>query len=216
MRRDSSAIEPVKIGGGAGFAGCSGGSGSELCPVLTGCFEGLTSQASSSKLAVVLFFLGGGGAAAKGVNAESDGDAIFFSLLFGFKLSASTTSLLWIGGAGRPFRVLLRRAPPGPEKRPPPSLGDRGASPSSVSPLLLTFRSFDLLRLNFVSRYFMTRKISPSLRPNVRNTEAFISGNIVSSIKSLWKLNAYRSQLYGLTPVFRKKSNQSYFSGPLG
>lgn len=151
----------------------------------------MTSHASSSNL--TLSFLGGGGADANDVVTDSVGVA-FLSLPLCFKLSASTTSLLWTGGAGRPLRVLFLKVPPGPEKRPPPvSLGDSGASPSSSSTLLLTFRSLDLFRLNFVSKYFMTRRTSPSLRPSVRRTDAVISGSIVSSIESLWKLKAYLS-----------------------
>ena len=91
-----------------------------------GVFEGLTSHASSSKPRVSFF--GGGGAVSDGVGTASDLDFAFSSSFSRcLNVLASTTSLLCTVGAGRPLRVLFLSAPPGPEKRPPPS-------PSGVCP----------------------------------------------------------------------------------
>ena len=148
------------------------------------CLDGFTSQASSSKPPLVLLS-GSGGAEAIGVDTDSAWSSIFFSVPFCLKLSASTTSLLWTAGAGRPLRVLFLKVPPGPENSPPPLLlGESGLSLSPDSPFL---------RLNLLSRYFITLRISPSLRPNVRRTSGVISGRLVSSIESLLKLKVYRS-----------------------
>ena len=110
------------VAGGASAGFCDG-----CC---AGCFEGLISQALSSK--PLASFSGGAGARAKGVSIRS----LAFSSLasFSFNMLASTTSSLCTAGAGRPLRVLFLRAPPGPEKRPPPTLsGD--VAPSLISAL---------------------------------------------------------------------------------
>lgn len=114
---------------------------------------------------------------------------------------ASTTSSFCTAGAGRPFRVLFRSAPLGPEKRPPlVPTGEVVPLPSSSalitsSPAKLTFLSFDLrpVRPYFESKNLVTRITSPSLRPKVRKTDGVMSGSTVSSMESLLKLNAYRS-----------------------
>jgi hypothetical protein len=104
--------------------------------------------------------------------------------------------------------VLLRRTPPGPEKRPPPF-----SSPSSMTVLFpkLTDRlSPAPVRPYLLSRNFVTRKMSPSLRPSVRKSLSVISGRFSSPIWSPLNARAYRSQIWGFTPHWRKKSNQSY------
>lgn len=168
------------------------------CTALEASFDGFTSQmASSSNPRLSLF--GGAGAEAKGV--ETDFNLAFVSSSCDFpcfRASASTTSLLWIAGAGRPFRVLFRRAPPGPENKPPVVFGDVATSwsPSTPSPSpKLTFRSLDdaPVRENLLSRYFITRRISPSFKPKVLKTAGVMSGRTVSSIESRLKLNAYLS-----------------------
>lgn len=65
-------------------------------------------------------------------------------------------------------------------------------------------------RPNFFSRNFMTRKLSPSFNPNVRRSSGVISGIFSSPISSLLNAAAYLSQICGLTPQARKKSNHSY------
>lgn len=110
------------IAGGASAGFCAG-----CC---AGCFEGLISQALSSK--PLASFFGGAGAWAKGVSVRSF--AFSSRASFDFNILASITSSLCTGAAGRPLRVLFLRAPPGPEKRPPPALsGD--VAPSVISAL---------------------------------------------------------------------------------
>ena len=173
------------VAGGASAGFCDG-----CC---SGCFEGLISHALSSK--PLASFFGGAGAWAKGVSVRS----LALSLLasFSFNILASTTSSLCTAGAGRPLRVLFLRAPPSPENRLPPTLS-RDVAPSLISalaPSTIWRRVFFNLpvRPNLVSRYFITRSISPSLRPKVRNTGAVISASTFSSIESFEKLNAYLS-----------------------
>lgn len=172
----------------------AGGASAGFCDdCCAGCFEGLISQALSSK--PLTSFFGGAGAWARGVSVRS----LVFSLRasFDFNILASTTSLLCTGAAGWLLRVLFLRAPPGPEKRPPPALSGDVAPPviSALAPSTRLSRvNFNLpVRPNLVSKYFITRNISPSLRPNVRNTGAVISGSTFSSIESFEKLNAYLS-----------------------
>lgn len=165
---------------------------------ILGFFEGLTSQASSSKPFVGLF--SGFDTDANGVCSErSFSDFSAFALCL--KVAASTTSSFCTAGAGRPFRVLFLSAPPGPENSPPLApLGEVDPLPPSSafvisSPLKLTFLSFDLapVRPYFESKYLVTLRISPSFRPSVRKTVGVISGSILSSMESRLKLNAYLS-----------------------
>lgn len=109
----------------------------------------------------------------------------------------STVSVFCTVGAGLPFLVLLRSAPPGPENRPPSSV--------SAVPFVA-----GRLRSNFSSRFFMTRRISPSLSPSVRNSVGLTSRRFSSPIWSRENADAYLSQICGLTPHCKKKSNQSY------
>ncbi len=108
------------VAGGASVGFCE-----DCC---AGCFEGLISQALSSK--PLASFFGGAGAWAKGVSLRS----LAFSSVasFSFNILASTTSSLCTAGAGRPLRVLFLRAPPGPEKRPPPALS------GDIAPFLIS------------------------------------------------------------------------------
>lgn len=125
--RERSSSDPVRVGccGGALAAGVGAAVGSRL-DCCAGVLEGLTSHASSSKPRVS--FLGGGGADSNDFGTPSDpGFAFSSSISLCLNVLASTRSLLCIVGAGRPLRVLFRRAPPGPEKRPP-------ASPSEACP----------------------------------------------------------------------------------
>ena len=156
---------------------CGSGLGAVAGLGVADCFAGLTVQASFSNPG--RSFCGGGGPA----SSSSP-----FSLLL--KALSSTTSLLSRAGAGRPFRVLFRKAPPGPENRPPPISGDPPLSAAEDVSMrfLLRIMACLLLRLYFVSRYFVIRRMSPSLRPRVRKTEGVISGRIDSSIESFLKL----------------------------
>ena len=190
--------DPVNVGccGGALVAGVGAAEGSWL-DCCTGFLEGLTSHASSSNPRVSFF--GGGGTVSNGVGTAS-GLGFAFSSPFSLCLNllASTTSLLCTVGAGRPLRVLFLSAPPGPEKRPPPSPSG-ACPPSSYVRLAATERNVEdqtediPVRPNLESKYFITRSISPSLRPSVRNTDGLISPRTFSSIESLLKLKAYLS-----------------------
>lgn len=116
---------------------------------------------------------------------------------------ASTVSFVWIVGAGRPFRVLFLKAPPGPENNPPAL----PPSPSWPSPEL-TLRLF--ARPYLLSRNRITLIISPSRIPSVRSTVASTSGRTLSSMESFWKICAYRSHKPTATSQERKNWNQSY------
>lgn len=124
-------------------------------------------------------------------------DVFAGSSLFGLNASMSTTSFVWTVGAGLPLRVLFRSAPPGPENKPPSAPLALPSPPSPFLPYLL-------------SRNFITRRLSPSFRPNVRSNGGWTSGKISWPISSAAKARAYFSQICGLTPHCRKKSNQSY------
>ena len=143
----------------------------------------LTPQASSSN---PLWTFSLGGADVSGV-ARASGGGLLVSL-FSSNAFASTTSFVWTVGAGRPLRVLFFNVPPGPENKPPaePLVS---SSPLVSSPAKLTFLNLDFepVRLYLMSRYFMTRRMSPSFRPKVRRTSGVISGNTLSSIESRLK-----------------------------
>lgn len=83
---------------------------------VAGCLGCLTSQASSSNPPSTGF------SDAAGVEEVSTCSCGLVPSFCSNTLG-STTSPVWTAGAGLPFRVLLCRAPPGPEKRPlgPPS-----------------------------------------------------------------------------------------------
>ena len=132
--------------GGSGFGGSGMGAGVATGGALAsgaGVFEGLTFQASSSNPDTPECV----GAEVSGVAVASAGCAFLEgSSEACLNASGSTTSLVCTAGAGLPFLVLLRRAPPGPEKSPP--------SPPFVvaSPLV----SAVLCLLNLLSRYFLS------------------------------------------------------------
>lgn len=166
----------AEAGAVAATAGAADAGGAEVA----GCLGCLTSQASSSNPRSTGF---SGAAGVEGVSGCSCGlDASFCSNTLG-----STTSPVWTAGAGLLFRVLLCRTPPGPEKRPlgPPS----SPLPIISSPPKLTFRALDLepVRPRVVSKYRITRRISPSLRPRVRRFSGVISGRTLSSMESRTK-----------------------------
>jgi hypothetical protein len=176
-KMDSSLMEPVRAGGGgadaatvAAGAGAEAGGGFEAAEagVDAGCLGGLTSHALSSNPAI---FFSGGGADARGVGVASTG-LLTASSVFCSKAFGSTTSLVCTGGAGRPLRVLFLRAPPGPEKRPP-------SSPFSK---LTPFLEDSPVRPYLLSRCFVTRRMSPSFTPSVRNNFSVISGIFSSPI----------------------------------
>ena len=158
----------------------SGGAAAGDC----GFLDGFTSQASSSNPRLSL--AGGGGA---GAESESCLPLLTSPFSFGLKAFSSITSLLSTAGAGRPFLVLFLRAPPGPEKRPPlgPSAVARSDAMNFGQIVDLKLAGKDSLpdRPYLVSKYFMTRSLSPSLKPSVPRTEGVISGNMFSSIESL-------------------------------
>jgi hypothetical protein len=115
----------------------------------------------------------------------------------GDKIDPSTSPTCLPPAAGRPLReVLFRSAPPGPLENKlsflspgavTRSTSDKSAFSSSSSTIssppnrTLFFRPA-VLRPNFSSNRFITRRISPSRTPNVRSVCAFISGRIDSSI----------------------------------
>jgi hypothetical protein len=174
VSRESSCIDPVSwacLGAGAGSgaraAGCGVGSGAFLA--------GFTLHASSSKPVAGLD--GAEAAAAWGAAAVGD-DVLPSESVCDENALGSTTLLVSTGGAGRPFLVLFRSVPPGPENRPP-----------SLSSAPLTF----LVRPYLVSRNLITLMISPSRRPRFRRTLASTSGRTLSSIESLEKAWAYLS-----------------------
>lgn len=168
--------------------GCAGvdwggllGAGS--CAADVGCFDGFTSHASSSN-PLCTFSLGG--AEAKGVALDSGGGDLVLSLGCS-KAFASTTSLTTRFDSGLPFRVLFRSVPSAPENK---LLAEPFAPTVSPSPFSVALA---FLRLEFfasrpyrLSKYFITRKISPSFTPRVRRTSGVISGRLPSSIESLF------------------------------
>lgn len=156
------------------------------------CFDGFTSHASSSKPSSSFF--SGADTEPVGIGADSEWSVrVSSSAFLDLNTLGSTTSWVCTAGAGRPLRVLFRSVPPGPEKSPPtvplgevvPLSASFAVSIESSSPKL-TFLSFvlALIRLYLLSRYFMTRRMSPSLRPKVLNTVGVISGNTLSSMES--------------------------------
>lgn len=159
--------------------------------------DGLTSQASSSKPLLTTSFCAGVGTEANGVATPS-----WVGLSFGSceKAFGSTTSLVWTAGAGRPFRVLFFKVPPGPEKRPVPDSpsGLIISSPPKLTPLFAPARPY------FLSKNLITLMISPSRKPNVRRFVASMSGKTLSSIESLAKACAYRSHSPTATSHERK------------
>jgi hypothetical protein len=67
-----------------------------------------------------------------------------------------------------------------------------------------------------VSMCFLTRMISPSLKPNERIVPSVMSPRIASSILSRSNADAYRVQSSTSQPAFKKNSNQStcfFFGG---
>ena len=183
-KSDKSFIAPVN-GGCVGCVGCEAGISATVgCVVAFGdrtgstvfidCAAGLCgfiSHALSSKPALSSL---AGEAGVIGKSFSGTGGR-FGSLCW--NTLGSTTSLVCRGGAGRPFRVLFKRVPPGPENKP--------LSPLVSSALPLRFL-FD--REYLVLRYFITRMMSPSLSPRLRRISGVKSSKIDSSIESLLKL----------------------------
>ena len=99
-------------GAGAGVgSGALAGAGSDVCVL-----DGLTSHASSSNPLFELDEAAAGSfpEAAAGDDGLASLDPESFE-----KALRSTTLFVSTGGAGRPFLVLFRNVPPGPEKSPP-------------------------------------------------------------------------------------------------
>ncbi len=153
------------------------------CAADVDCFDGFTSHASSSN---PLCTFSRAGAEVNGVALESGGGDLSLSPGCS-KAFLSTTSPTTRFDSGLPFRVLLRRVPPAPENRPPAEPFAPVVSPSPLSPELVFLRlEFLPVRPYRLSRYFITRKMSPSFSPNVRKTSGVMSGRFVSSIESLF------------------------------
>ena len=170
--RERSFIEPVRAGGfGAGGAVWAGGGDAAGAGAAGVDLAGLTSHALSSNPPTSSDFFSGIGADANGVFVASAGfltaSSDFCSNAFG-----SISLFVSTGGAGRPFRVLFRNVPPGPENKPP-------APPSALAS--------PALRLNWLSKCFVTRRISPSFSPSVRRRAGVISGKFSSPIWSFSK-----------------------------
>lgn len=149
--------------------------GVEVAEEAVGCsltFRGSHALSSNPVLIRRSGFGGAAGAVVRGVGTASVGVAVPFSLEA--KALASTTSFVSTAGAGRPFLVLFLMAPPAPANRPP----------FAVSPLVAAPSIGVLCRPNLLSRCFITRRMSPSLRPSVRSSVGVISCWLSSPISS--------------------------------
>lgn len=125
--------------------------------------------------------------------------------------SIGSVDCLVVGG-GRPLRVVFK---------PPLALVNNPGGAGVGSPILLAMDDSiescaslsDLLGVGggayFFSMYFVTRMMSPSLKPKLLIVPGSKSSNKSSSIRSRSKLFAYRVQSSISHPAPRKKSNQS-------
>jgi hypothetical protein len=109
--KDKSAIEPVNVACVAVEAGLEGGLGS-VAGAGCGCSKGLTSQASSSKPAD--FFVTVGCEVVDRVEVSISPSFFDSSTEPLWNAFGSMVSFVCTGGAGRPFRVLFFKVPPGP------------------------------------------------------------------------------------------------------
>ena len=139
-------MSSLTLGCGGSGAATGAGAGADAGAVGVCVLAGLTSHASSSKPPLASL----AGAEVRGVALASAGASLDAGLsILCLKAFSSTTSFVCTAGAGLPLRVLFLSAPPGPENSPPSP-----AAPFSEGPL----RSY------LLSRYFMTRNMSPSFR----------------------------------------------------